>query len=78
MESTPYRLRENVPGPFYVDSSCIYCDLCVDMYPHIFKMLGNHEWAVVHHQPTDEKEYAEAVDGIEACPTGSIRQEGVF
>jgi len=42
------------------------------MYPHIFKMLGNQEWAIVHHQPQNPKEYAEAFDAIEACPTGSI------
>jgi len=42
------------------------------MYPHIFKMLGNQEWAIVHHQPQNPKEYAEALDAIEACPTGSI------
>ena len=72
MPATPCRLPENVAGPLYVDFSCIYCDLCVDMYPHIFKMLGNQEWAIVHHQPQNPKEYAEALDAIEACPTGSI------
>ena len=69
------RLPENVAGPYYVDSTCIYCDLCVELYPNLFRMIGNSEWAIVYHQPTSQKEIEEADDAIECCPTESIGRD---
>ena len=34
------RLKENQPGKFFVDSSCIGCEACVIQGPQFFKMLN--------------------------------------
>jgi ferredoxin len=72
MESTPYRLPQNVPGALYVDSNCIFCNLCIETSPSVFTMIGNMEWAVVQRQPDNPELEAEALEALEACPMGSI------
>jgi glyoxylase-like metal-dependent hydrolase (beta-lactamase superfamily II)/ferredoxin len=65
------RLRENAAGEFYVDSSCIDCDLCRQLAPGVF---GRHDRAgqsIVHRQP-DAAGEARALMALVACPTASI------
>lgn len=67
------RRRENVPGPAYVDSSCIDCDTCRWIAPETFSRVGSQ--SAVHAQPeagTREVAVAAAAAAV-ACPTGSIR-----
>ena len=78
MESTPYRLTQNKPGPFYVDSSCIFCNLCIEISPVLFEMVGDCEWAVVKRQPDNSELIAKALEALEGCPMGSIRWEGYY
>ena len=75
MQPPAKRLPQNAAGPYYVDDSCIYCALCVEISPSLFAMIGDHEWAVVHRQPTTDKERAEADEAIHACPMASIHFE---
>lgn len=64
------RLAENAAGDFYVDSSCIDCDLCRQIAPETFSDLG--EQSIVHQQPqTPEAEFA-ALKALVTCPTASI------
>ncbi len=72
MADASHRLPHNVDGPYYVDDTCIYCNLCVELYPYIFKMIGDAEWAAVYRQPVTEQEFTNADDAIECCPTESI------
>ena len=30
------RVPQNAPGKFYVDDTCIYCDLCVEIVPTVY------------------------------------------
>jgi glyoxylase-like metal-dependent hydrolase (beta-lactamase superfamily II)/ferredoxin len=64
------RLPENIPGDFFVDSSCINCDTCVQLVPSIFRDHG--EQCSVYSQPTDETDERLALMALVACPTGSI------
>jgi hypothetical protein len=41
MASLQQRLPENVPGDFFVDSTCIDCDTCSQLAPHIFRDHGD-------------------------------------
>lgn len=69
------RLPLNVPGRYYVDAQCIYCDLCVETAPEVFKHYSGEDWlhvAFVFHQPTTETEEAKALEAMEGCPTESI------
>lgn len=64
------RLPDNVPGDFYVDSSCIDCDLCRQIAPHTFRSSGDQ--SVVYHQPQTKADQFDALKALVTCPTSSI------
>src|SRR5581483_334573 len=68
------RVRENVPGDFYVDSTCINCDACRQIAPAVFADAG--ETSFVHTQPQTPGERRQALRALLACPTGSIGSVG--
>src|SRR5215831_14581805 len=70
MASIALRLPENVPGDFFVDSTCIDCDACRQIAPAIFADDGDS--SVVQRQPETDDETKRALMALVACPTGSI------
>jgi glyoxylase-like metal-dependent hydrolase (beta-lactamase superfamily II)/ferredoxin len=64
------RLVENVAGDFYVDSTCIDCDLCRQIAPETFFDTGNQ--SAVHRQPQTSQEEFAALKALVTCPTASI------
>jgi glyoxylase-like metal-dependent hydrolase (beta-lactamase superfamily II)/ferredoxin len=70
MASLQQRLPENVPGDFFVDSTCIDCDTCSQLAPHIFRDHGDQ--CSVHHQPVTTDDTRLAMMALVSCPTGSI------
>jgi glyoxylase-like metal-dependent hydrolase (beta-lactamase superfamily II) len=70
MASLQQRLPQNVPGDFFVDSTCIDCDTCSQLAPQIFRDHGDQ--CSVHHQPETAAETERAMMALVACPTGSI------
>src|ERR1043166_9997802 len=70
MASLALRLADNVPGDFYVDSTCIDCDACRQIAPSVFAEDG--DASIVFHQPADGTETKRALMALVACPTGSI------
>ena len=68
------RRQENVPGDFFVDSSCIDCDQCRQIAPETFSRIG--EQAAVHMQPADRKGEFTALKALVTCPTASIGAQG--
>jgi glyoxylase-like metal-dependent hydrolase (beta-lactamase superfamily II)/ferredoxin len=64
------RTPENMPGDFYVDSTCIDCDLCRQIAPSIFAQAG--ERSAVFRQPTSQGEELDALKALVTCPTASI------
>lgn len=66
----------NAPGAYYVDDTCIDCDQCRSVAPHLF---GRHEASgssYVHRQPATPAETAEAEEALRACPTDTIGNDG--
>jgi len=61
---------ENVPGHFFVDSTCIDCDVCRQLAPRTFAAAAEHSY--VWHQPQSEVDTRAALQALVACPTGSI------
>lgn len=61
---------ENVTGEFFVDETCIDCDLCRQIAPSVFRDAG--DYSVVYHQPSGFPESERAEMALVACPTGSI------
>jgi glyoxylase-like metal-dependent hydrolase (beta-lactamase superfamily II)/ferredoxin len=70
MAQIALKLSENVPGDFFVDSTCIDCDLCRQLAPEVFKESG--DTSVVYHQPDNEQELFNAFRALVTCPTASI------
>src|SRR4030095_6686312 len=61
---------DNVAGNFFVDTTCIDCDLCRQIAPSVFAEKSDHS-AVVH-QPQSSAETQRAAMALVACPTASI------
>jgi glyoxylase-like metal-dependent hydrolase (beta-lactamase superfamily II)/ferredoxin len=61
---------ENVAGNFFVDDTCIDCDLCRQIAPFVFKEDSDHSF--VYRQPETSLETHRAAMALVACPTGSI------
>src|SRR5229473_557387 len=70
MANIALRLPGNVPGDFFVDSTCIDCDACRQIAPETFS--EDRDVSVVHHQPENETETKRALMALVACPTASI------
>ena len=68
--SLQQRLPENVPGDFFVDSTCIDCDTCTQLAPETFRDHGDQ--CSVYHQPENDAEIKRAMMALVSCPTGSI------
>ena len=70
MANPALRLPENVPGDFFVDSTCIDCDACRQIAPQTFIEAG--DVSIVQRQPATEDETKRALMALVACPTASI------
>ena len=64
------RVPENVPGDFFVDSTCIDCDACRQIAPSVFAEAA--ETSFVRSQPASAADRRQALRALLACPTGSI------
>lgn len=70
MANTSKRVPENVPGDFFVDSTCIDCDACRQIAPSIFGEAASTSFVKV--QPIAESDRRRALQALLSCPTGSI------
>ncbi len=64
------RRAENVAGDFFVDTTCIDCDLCRQIAPSVFTDTGDQ--SAVYHQPSSHEEEFAALKALVTCPTASI------
>ncbi len=70
MANPKKRVPENVPGDFFVDSTCIDCDACRQIAPSVFGEAA--ETSFVKAQPVSGSDRRQALQALLACPTGSI------
>lgn len=70
------KLPGNVPGAYYVDDSCIDCDLCRSTAPRFFSRDEDGGYTVVYRQPGTSEERAEAEEALRNCPTETIGNDG--
>lgn len=68
------RRTENVAGDFFVDHSCIDCDLCRQIAPATFKRIGAQ--SAVYQQPLAAPAQFAALKALITCPTASIGAAG--
>ncbi|KGG14916.1 MULTISPECIES: MBL fold metallo-hydrolase [unclassified Prochlorococcus] len=70
MDLKKIRLKKNIAGPFFVDSSCIDCGSCWRIDPKHFAPDRN--TAYVHAQPNGTKEIQKAFLALLDCPVSAI------
>src|SRR5438046_3359638 len=70
MANPKKRVSENVPGDFFVDSTCIDCDACRQIAPSVFGEAA--ETSFVKAQPVSSLDRRRALQALLSCPTGSI------
>jgi len=70
MANVKKSVPENVPGDFFVDSTCIGCDACRQIAPAVFAEAG--ETSFVKKQPNSAADRRRALQALLSCPTGSI------
>ncbi len=72
MAEITQRKPENIAGRFYVDDTCIDCDLCRDTAPAFFRRDDDTGQSFVYLQPVTPEDIALARAALDACPTSSI------
>ena len=70
------KFKENIPGRYYVDDSCIACDACCIEAPKFFAMNDDDGHAFVMLQPLSPEDIKEAENALEACPVEAIGRDG--
>ena len=66
------RLPDNVLGDFFVDTTCIDCDLCRQIAPDTFARADHAGQSYVARQPRDDSARHRALRALVTCPTASI------
>lgn len=69
------RIPNNVPGQYYVDTSCIDCDQCRVQAPDFFARDDN-GFSYVIRQPATADEVNLLEEVIAGCATSSIGNDG--
>ena len=70
------KVPENIPGRFYVDATCIDCDLCRETAPRNFRRNDQGRHSYVVQQPSGPDEEATCMTALEECPVEAIGQDG--
>ncbi|MEX1309851.1 MAG: ferredoxin [Candidatus Sulfomarinibacteraceae bacterium] len=70
------KLPDQAPGKYYVDSSCIDCDVCRTTAPNNFEANEDEGYSFVVKQPENEEEEAQCEEALESCPVESIGDDG--
>jgi ferredoxin len=70
------KLEDNVPGQWYVDSSCIDCDVCRTTAPNNFAANEDEGYSYVCKQPENDEEVEQMQEAAESCPVESIGDDG--
>jgi ferredoxin len=66
------RKTENIAGRFYVDTSCIDCDMCRGIAPAFYRRDDDTGQSIVYRQPETPEEVELALEALNVCPSESI------
>jgi ferredoxin len=76
MADLDQKVPENVAGRFYVDATCIDCDLCRETAPANFVRRDDEGYSYVFCQPSTPSEEAACLAAMEECPVEAIGIDG--
>ncbi len=69
------KVPENVPGRFYVDETCIDCELCRETAPENFQRWDSGRYSYVARQPQSSDEVNACQDALDECPVEAIGRD---
>jgi ferredoxin len=70
------KVPSNVPGKYYVDHTCIDCDVCRSTAPSNFARSEENGLSYVFKQPQTPTEEEECNEALEHCPVEAIGKDG--
>jgi ferredoxin len=70
------KVEGSVEGKYYVDSSCIDCDVCRTTAPNNFEANEDEGFSYVCKQPENDEEIEQMEEAMEACPVEAIGDDG--
>jgi len=70
------KFTDNAPGKYYIDDSCIFCNLCLEVAPNHYKESEQGDHDIVAVQPQSEQEIALCEDAKSQCPVDAIGNDG--
>jgi ferredoxin len=76
MASNDDKLPDNAAGKWYVDSSCIDCDVCRTTAPNNFRANEDEGFSYVYKQPENDEEEAQCEEAKASCPVEAIGDDG--
>ncbi len=76
MSNKDDRLPDNAAGKWYVDSSCIDCDVCRTTAPNNFKANEDEGYSFVFKQPEGGDEEGQCNEAKASCPVEAIGDDG--
>jgi ferredoxin len=76
MADKTQKVAENVSGRYYVDASCIDCDLCRETAPRNFVRQDDEGHSYVVRQPENPADEAACLAALEECPVEAIGNDG--
>ena len=76
MADKQHKVAENIAGRYYVDVTCIDCDLCRETAPDNFARQDKGKYSFVKRQPTGPAEHVACLAAMEECPVEAIGIDG--
>lgn len=76
MADSSKKLPKNLAGRFYVDETCIDCEVCREIAPANFTRDDKLRKSYVFHQPDNTADEAACQAAAEECPVEAIGKNG--
>lgn len=78
MADSTEKIKKNAPGKFYVDKTCIDCDLCRTTAENNFDRDNDEGYSYVCKQPDpdNDEELKQCIEAMEGCPVEAIGDDG--
>ena len=67
---------DNVPGLWYVDTSCALCRMCLEEAPNFLTYNADETAVYFSKQPATPEEIVAAQRAMDVCPTLAIGNDG--
>ncbi|MCP4144503.1 MAG: ferredoxin [bacterium] len=70
------KVGSNIDGKYFVDTTCIDCDLCRQTAPDNFETNEDEGYSYVYKQPENAEEVDLCTEALEECPVEAIGDDG--